>query len=158
MNKLMMLLMLLLPNENDICLANTIYHESRSEPLYAQFAVARATVNRLYHDEYPDTLCKVIYQKGQYQWTRKISKNVNDYDRQSLIISKLVQFERYVIESINYVGISIKYPLNGAMFFSKGGFNNKRLKYIGKIGVHKFYKIKKKREVIDGRTNKFSYI
>lgn len=129
-------------SNDDICLSNVVYHEARSEPIIAQLAVARVTINRLHHNEYPDTICKVVWQKNQYTWTSKLSKKQITYDYKSLMIAKYAIHERYIINGLNHIGLDLNIPLKNAMFFSKGGFNNKRLKYVDKIGVHKFYKIK----------------
>lgn len=44
------------------CLAMNIYHEARSEGIQGQRAVAWATLNRVAHESYPDTVCEVVYQ------------------------------------------------------------------------------------------------
>lgn len=43
------------------CLAMNIYHESRSESQVGQRAVAFVTLNRTKHDQYPDDVCKVVF-------------------------------------------------------------------------------------------------
>lgn len=48
------------------CLAAVVYFESRGEPLEGQFAVAEVVVNRVEHDAFPDTICEVVRQKGQF--------------------------------------------------------------------------------------------
>lgn len=45
------------------CLALNIYHESRGEPLAGQYAVAEVTLNRTHSREFPNDVCKVVYQK-----------------------------------------------------------------------------------------------
>jgi spore germination cell wall hydrolase CwlJ-like protein len=50
------------------CLALAIYKEARSEPFKCQQAVAEVILNRKAHPEYPDTVCKVIKQPGQFSW------------------------------------------------------------------------------------------
>ena len=44
------------------CLALNIYHESRSDNLAGQYAVADVVMNRVESVRYPDTVCGVIYQ------------------------------------------------------------------------------------------------
>lgn len=44
------------------CLAMNIYHEARSEGIQGQRAVAWATLNRVAHNDYPNTVCDVVYQ------------------------------------------------------------------------------------------------
>lgn len=42
------------------CLALNVYHESRSEPLVAQIAVASVTLNRVRAERFPATICGVV--------------------------------------------------------------------------------------------------
>jgi spore germination cell wall hydrolase CwlJ-like protein len=65
-----LLLLVLLANPafaNDInCLAITIYHESRGEPLAGQYAVAYVILNRTENKNFPNTICGVVKQKNQF--------------------------------------------------------------------------------------------
>lgn len=51
------------------CLALNIYFESRGESILGQKAVAWVTLNRVKSKKYPNTICGVVYQKGQFSWT-----------------------------------------------------------------------------------------
>lgn len=44
------------------CMALNIYHEARSDSPLGQEAVGMVTMNRVYSDKYPDTVCDVVYQ------------------------------------------------------------------------------------------------
>ena len=44
------------------CLAKNIYFEARNEPFAGQLAVALVTLNRVYDDTFPNTVCEVVYQ------------------------------------------------------------------------------------------------
>ena len=44
------------------CMALNIYHEARSDSTLGQEAVGMVTMNRVYSDKYPDTICDVVYQ------------------------------------------------------------------------------------------------
>lgn len=49
--------------ERDVnCLARNIYFEARGESEEGQQAVALVTVNRVLDENYPDTVCEVVYQ------------------------------------------------------------------------------------------------
>jgi spore germination cell wall hydrolase CwlJ-like protein len=52
------------------CLALNIYHEARGEPEEGMYAVASVTLNRVASKHYPDTVCKVVYQK-RWDYLRK---------------------------------------------------------------------------------------
>jgi len=44
------------------CLAKNIYFEARNEPFAGQLAVAMVTLNRVHDEEFPNTLCGVVYE------------------------------------------------------------------------------------------------
>lgn len=44
------------------CLSMNIYHEARNDGIIGQRAIAWATMNRTKHENYPDTICEVVYQ------------------------------------------------------------------------------------------------
>ena len=51
------------------CLAENIYYEARGEELVGQYAVAEVTMNRVASDEFPDSVCGVVHQRGAFSWT-----------------------------------------------------------------------------------------
>ena len=44
------------------CLAEAIYYEARGETFISQLAVGTVIINRVYLDNYPNTVCNVIHQ------------------------------------------------------------------------------------------------
>lgn len=48
------------------CLAETIYHEARGEPIAGQLLVADTVLNRVRHPDFPDTVCAVVTQEHQF--------------------------------------------------------------------------------------------
>jgi len=52
------------------CLAQNVYHEARGESWHGKMAVALVTLNRTEHWRFPKTICKVVYQPGQFTWTQ----------------------------------------------------------------------------------------
>jgi spore germination cell wall hydrolase CwlJ-like protein len=46
------------------CLAEAVYFEARSEPEDGQVAVAQVVLNRVRHENYPDSVCGVVYQNA----------------------------------------------------------------------------------------------
>jgi len=51
------------------CLSENIFHESRGEELVGQYAVAEVTMNRVRSNEFPDSVCGVVHQRGAFSWT-----------------------------------------------------------------------------------------
>jgi len=47
------------------CLALNVYHEARSEPEVGQLAVAAVTLNRVFSESFPNSVCGVVKQGGQ---------------------------------------------------------------------------------------------
>ena len=48
------------------CLALNIYHEARGEPLKGQVAVAQVVLNRVAHVRFPNEVCAVIKDGGEW--------------------------------------------------------------------------------------------
>lgn len=57
-------------NDDVICLAKNIYHEARGESIEGQKLVAMVTLNRVKAKRWRDTVCGVVYQKYQFEWTQ----------------------------------------------------------------------------------------
>ena len=52
------------------CLAGAIYFESKGEPLPGQLAVADVIINRAKSGRFPDSICSVVTQPGQFSFVR----------------------------------------------------------------------------------------
>lgn len=57
------------------CLVKNIHMESRGESAEGKEAVGLVTMNRVRHENYPKTICKVVYQRKQFSWTNKPIKS-----------------------------------------------------------------------------------
>lgn len=81
------------PDRETQCLARNIYHEARGESWQGKIAVAVVTINRTEHWQFPKTICKVVYQPGQFTWTRY--KNLRIYDtlawQDSLLVAHIAR-------------------------------------------------------------------
>jgi spore germination cell wall hydrolase CwlJ-like protein len=53
----------------EFCLAQNIYFEARNQTVEGMEAVALVTLNRVASKSYPNTICKVVWQKKQFSWT-----------------------------------------------------------------------------------------
>ena len=119
------------PDQNTVCLAQNIYHEARGEPLKGQIAVAVTTLNRVNSGKFPNTICKVVYQPGQFTWT-SYKPRITDQQawRQSLFVAQLVQDYAY-----EYV---TDFP---ALYFHSHGrrVTWRHRQFIATIGKHSFY-------------------
>jgi len=55
------------------CLAKVVLYEAGSEPRAGQLAVAQVVMNRVRSPRFPNTVCGVIYQRGQFAAIRSYS-------------------------------------------------------------------------------------
>ena len=54
-----------------MCLALNVYHEAKNQSLIGQIAVAQVTMNRVYDERFPDTVCEVVKEAVTYKGTNK---------------------------------------------------------------------------------------
>lgn len=52
------------------CMTTALYHEARGESDRGMFAVASVILNRAAHDNFPDNVCGVINQRGQFSFDK----------------------------------------------------------------------------------------
>ena len=75
------------------CLAMNIYFEGRGESAQGRSAIAAVTMNRVSSKHYPDTICKVVWQRKQFSWTHIAPRHhvISDAEswRQALVIAGL---------------------------------------------------------------------
>ena len=50
-----------------MCMALTVFHEARGEPIIGQYAVAMVTLNRADNDK--SRVCKEVFKPKQFSWT-----------------------------------------------------------------------------------------
>lgn len=121
-------------DSNIHCLAEAMYYEARGEGRKGQEAVALVTLNRVKHKRYPNTICSVVYQRGQYGWTRRkhaVTDKGSFARIKALAASFYVNYQAGKIPE-NLVGIK------NAIYFTNGNF--KKLRNIGRIGRHNFFR------------------
>jgi len=124
------------------CLSKNIYYEAGSEPFEGKVAVAQVTLNRVNSGQFPNDVCKTIYQKNvfyekvvcQFSWAcdrdsgTRPPNNANYKESQE--VAKKVLLEEFRLPG-----------LKEAMYYHADYVNPgwKREK-ITKIGHHIFYK------------------
>jgi spore germination cell wall hydrolase CwlJ-like protein len=111
------------------CLVRNVYHEARGESLAGKIAVAAVTINRTKHPDFPDTICKVVYQPHQFSWTTNYSQTV---------------YNRKAWKSCADAAIQAYYGDTGtAIYFHHVSVRPRWAKSktrVAKIGAHVFYK------------------
>jgi spore germination cell wall hydrolase CwlJ-like protein len=124
------------------CLSKNIYYEAGSEPFEGKVAVAQVTLNRVNSGQFPNDVCKTIYQKNifyekivcQFSWACDRDSGArppnNTNYKESQEVAKKVLLEEFRLPG-----------LKEAMYYHADYINPgwKREK-ITKIGHHIFYK------------------
>jgi N-acetylmuramoyl-L-alanine amidase len=96
-------------SENDLfCMVQNLYHESRGESVLGQAAVAYVTLNRVRSPAYPDSVCDVVWQPGQFSWTE---------DGRSDRMTELDAIGKAVDIALAVSRGKIKDPTGGALHF-----------------------------------------
>ncbi len=129
----------MLTEENIRLLSALIFCEAGSEPYAGKVAVGIVIVNRMNSKEFPDSLEKVVYQKGQFTPARSgaLSKVLKKYDKGSFNEQNHLDSVQAAVEvlegrdSVTLKGKNVN--MNSYLFFSTH-MKNCRLK----IGNHKF--------------------
>ena len=93
------------------CLALNIYHEARSEPPVGRYAVAWVTLNRVEHEKFRDTVCKVVYQPGQFSWTED-GKSDKAYEKEAFKEAMKIAEDVYYAKEDGKID-----PTDGATFY-----------------------------------------
>lgn len=109
------------------CLATAIYHEANTESEKGQIAVANVIMNRVKTKGFPNSVCSVISQKSQFSWYGRTKHKYND--------KTIAVAEKVLAKRVNDV-------TDGSLFFHSGKnpYWTKKMKFVTKIGGHKFYK------------------
>lgn len=124
------------------CLALNVYHEARGEPMAGKYAVARVTLNRVASRHYPETICKVVYQKGwdsirnryvsAFSWT-ELQRSLSMESRSWQTASKIAE-EVYYKQDPHDVGHALFYHADHI----RPSWARKKIR-VAKIGRHIFY-------------------
>lgn len=119
------------------CLAQNIYFEARNQSEKGQRAVAWVTLNRVDHKDYPDTICKVVWQHKQFSWTHD-GKSDNPKEKRAWNKAKLIA--RTVLSLYKY-RINLD-PSDGALYYHANYVKplwNTHYNLIVEIDNHVFY-------------------
>ena len=129
------------------CMAANLYFEARSESELGQKAVAKVTLNRVNSKKYPDSVCKVVFQKDQFSWTKqqpwgKIQKALNGVEPSKNVL----EVSSYQL-ALKTAKTSLKTGLKGtlpddALWYHANYVSPKwakKMKKVKKVGKHVFY-------------------
>lgn len=114
-------------NQKVRCLAEAVYHEARGESYRGKLAVAQTVLNRVKSSKFPNHICTVIFQKGQFTWTTTWNRSWSaDYD--SVQIARLAMMGSHSMKDFK------------ALYFHNTSVNpGWKRKKLATIGNHVFY-------------------
>lgn len=124
------------PNSEVDMLALAIHNEARGEPRSGKYAVANVILNRVKHKSFPNTVCKVVTQRGQFQWyhNHKLRSRTAPTEEARAIARDI--YQKHVSgRRVDNTG--------GSIFFSSNGVRPapRAIKSV-RVGHHQFYRIK----------------
>ena len=116
------------------CLARNIFHEAGGEPEEGKVAVGLVTLNRASNPKYPDNVCGVVNQPGQFSWVRQKVRQPRESDprwEESQRIAVALAEGDYHEYRLKYADAHHFHAT-----YVRPGWRNKK---IGRIGNHVFY-------------------
>lgn len=124
------------PNSEVDMLALAIHNEARGEPRSGKYAVANVILNRVKHKSFPNTVRKVVTQRGQFQWyhNHKLRSRTAPTEEARAIARDI--YQKHVSgRRVDNTG--------GSIFFSSNGVRPAphAIKSV-RVGHHQFYRIK----------------
>jgi len=120
-------------NKQMHCLKLNIYHEARGEGTKGMLAVMQVTKARVLSKKFPNTICKVVYQKNQFEWTEDDKSDaVKDF-------SAWKKIDRLVKKHYHSMRVNKK-----VLYYHSGPlprwFRNAGLVKVKTVGNHMFYR------------------
>ena len=114
------------------CLAGAIYFESKGEPLSGQLAVADVIINRSKSGRFPEDICAVVTQRGQFGFVR--GGRIPDINEDS----------RYYRTAVAVAKVALAEAWDGeaerALYFNRGRAPASGLTKVASIGNHIFWR------------------
>ncbi len=123
------------------CLALNVYHEARGESEQGQAAIAIVTLNRVASRRFPDTLCEVVWQSGQFSWTQD---GRSDRPRDRAAWTRALGIVARVLRSRSGDFSALRRRLGDATHYHAHFVRprwSRRLSRIERIGDHIFYRL-----------------
>jgi N-acetylmuramoyl-L-alanine amidase len=135
-------------NEQVECIATNVYHEARNQSQLGMRAVAWVTLNRVQHENYPNTACGVVYDAVRYPDGRP-KKNLCQFswfcDGKPDSITNVEKWAESLLVAVDVMHNYNTYPdpTGGSHMYHANYVNPgwaKSYKRVVKIDSHIFYK------------------
>lgn len=122
------------------CHIYNVYHEARSGSDLEMIAVMNTVSNRVKSPHFPNSICEVIKQKWAYSWTNDKRSDVM-YDKESVErISSVV--DKYLLNKGLFISLSEGIDHYHHISITPEWSQSKRMKRVGIVGEHIFYRRK----------------
>lgn len=128
------------------CMTYNVYHEARNQSMLGQMAVVFVTLNRVYDERFPNTICEVVSQGGhirrhkcQFSW---YCDGISDIPLEKKHYNTIRRLVIYMLEHHNLL-VDVT---DGALFYHSTKVQPKwsqKFYRTTKIGDHIFYRVKK---------------
>jgi N-acetylmuramoyl-L-alanine amidase len=115
------------------CLTQNIAHEAPEESYEGKLAVATVTMNRVQNKSFPNTVCGVVYQRGQFSWTA--------LQRKPVFAPSIYASARQIAEEVLYQKKRL-ISIGNALFFHNTSVTpswSLSMRLVRQIGGHRFY-------------------
>ncbi len=124
-----------------VCLALTVYFEAQDQPLVGQVAVAQVVMERVEHSRFPNSVCEVVKQGGEFSryqchfswWCDGKSdapRDVRAWDRAMRVAGAVMNGG---VRHVPLIGVTHYHAHYVDPWWAKS------MKIIGRIGQHVFY-------------------
>lgn len=131
-------------NNNEYrCLLRAVWHEARGESFKGQLFVSKTILNRTRSERFPQSICKVVYQKYQFSFAHKIpmnKQNVRPKTELEKQTFRQVELASFISIWADRLGIDFS---QGSKYYHTLNVSpvwRHKLKAIGMVGNHIFYK------------------
>ena len=116
-------------------LAKTMYHEARGDTPHGEGmqAVGEVVLNRVESDNFPDTVCAVILQKGQFAPQIKSGSKPAEKGEWELAVEIAEGLIEGEIETMDHGATHFLNPKTGSAGWTR------KFSQVGKVGSHVFY-------------------
>ena len=124
----------------EMCIAQAVYFEARSEPLVGQVAIAEVILNRIVDARYPNSACDVVFQNQHLRNKCQFSfacdgqsdrpKNATAWEKSLKVVALVMQGERS--------GVAKRATHYHATYVSPRW--SAHLSKLGQVGTHIFYR------------------
>lgn len=115
-----------------LCLQKNIYYEARGEGMTGMKAIAAVTMNRVNDSRFPNSVCKVVYQRSQFSWTANGGHKVTDK----------TAWQRAGVIAMRALNGTLNNPIKKAQYFHNRSVRPgwaSRMRHVVTIGGHKFF-------------------